>query len=82
MPLWDSVVLVMNEALLLQAALRFLSDLYSVQVCFCRDKQSINKFVMGSVSAAGVSMSEPFAVPTEWNFKLMQNPTAFCTGAW
>lgn len=53
-----------------------------LKVCYYRDKASMNKFVMGRVSGAGVSFSEPFAVATEWNYKLMENPTAFCTGAW
>lgn len=53
-----------------------------MQVCYYRDKSSINKFIMGRVSGEGVSFSEPFSVATEWNYELMQNPTNFCTGAW
>jgi 20S proteasome subunit beta 7 len=53
-----------------------------MQVCFYRDKNSINKFIVGKVSQAGVEFSEPFAVATEWNYSVMQNPTKFCVGAW
>jgi 20S proteasome subunit beta 7 len=53
-----------------------------VQVCFYRDKNSINKFIVGKVAGEGVSFSEPFAVATEWNYSVMQNPTKFCIGAW
>jgi 20S proteasome subunit beta 7 len=54
----------------------------TVQVCFYRDKNSINKFIVGKVSQVGVEFSEPFAVATEWNYSVMQNPTKFCVGAW
>jgi 20S proteasome subunit beta 7 len=53
-----------------------------VQVCFYRDKNSMNKFIMGKVAAGGVSISDPFSVATEWQFKVMQNPSAFAVGAW
>lgn len=37
---------------------------------------------MAKVTSSGVTISEPFAVATEWNYKLMKNPTAFSLGAW
>ncbi len=45
-----------------------------VQVCYYRDKQSINKFQMASVKAADggsrVTISEPFALDTKWDYKV------------
>jgi hypothetical protein len=53
-----------------------------LQVCFYRDKNSMNKFIMGKVATTGVTVSEPFSVATEWQFKIMQNPSQFSVGAW
>ena len=54
----------------------------ALKVCYYRDKDSINKFIMAKVTAEGVSISDPFSVQTEWNYKLMQKPTTFSIGAW
>ena len=53
-----------------------------VQVCFYRDKDSINRFIMVTVTPQGVTFDEPIAVPTKWDFKVMQNPTRWTPGAW
>lgn len=53
-----------------------------VQVCFYRDKDSINRFIIVTVTEQGVTYSEPMAVPTKWDFKIMQNPTKFSPGSW
>ena len=42
----------------------------SVQVCYYRDKQSINKFKLATVTPAGVKITEPFALETKWDFKV------------
>jgi hypothetical protein len=42
----------------------------------------MNKFIMGKVATTGVTVSEPFSVATEWQFKIMQNPSQFSVGAW
>ena len=47
-----------------------------------RDKNSINKFQLGKVTAEGVSISEPFAVKTEWNLQAFQNPSRHVPGTW
>lgn len=54
----------------------------ALKVCYYRDKSSINKFTMGKVGAAGVTISEPFSLRTDWQFKVMQNPSQFSVGAW
>jgi 20S proteasome subunit beta 7 len=53
-----------------------------LRVCYYRDKQSINKFQMAKVNAAGVTVSEPFALDTQWKYKLFENPTANALGSW
>lgn len=51
-------------------------------MCFYRDKDSINRFIMVTVTEQGVTFGEPMAVPTKWDFKIMQNPTKFSPGSW
>ena len=47
-----------------------------MQVCYYRDKQSINKFQIAKVTASeGVSISEPFALPTKWEYKVRLQST-------
>ena len=41
-----------------------------MQVCYYRDKQSINKFKLATVTASGVKITEPFALETEWGYKV------------
>lgn len=41
-----------------------------MQVCYYRDKQSINKFQIAKVTSAGVTISDPFALDTKWDFKV------------
>lgn len=53
-----------------------------LKVCYYRDKNSINKFTIAKVSAEGVTISEPFALETEWRYKLFENPAANAAGAW
>ena len=53
-----------------------------MQVCFYRDKDSINRFAIVHVTKDGVTFGEPIAVPTTWNYKIMQDPTKFTPAAW
>ena len=53
-----------------------------LSVCYYRDKNSINKFVMGTVTDAGVKISEPFAVGTKWDLKAYENPSQHAVGTW
>lgn len=39
------------------------------QVCYYRDKQTTNKFQIAKVTAEGVSVSEPFALETQWGYQ-------------
>ena len=42
----------------------------SLRVCYYRDKNSINKFQIATVTAEGPKLSEPFALATEWSLKV------------
>ena len=61
-------------------AVKLMED--ALRVCYYRDKNSINKFQIGKVTAEGVSISEPYSLSTEWNFRSFQNPTQFSLGSW
>ena len=54
----------------------------ALRVCYYRDKNSINKFQIGKVTAEGVSISEPYSLSTDWNFQSFRNPTQFSLGSW
>ena len=41
-----------------------------LQVCYYRDKNSINKFQVAKVTSDGVDICEPFALETNWDFKV------------
>merc|ERR1719478_785086 len=53
----------------------------ALRVCYYRDKNSINKFKLAKVTAAGVEISEPFALDTEWGFKAFEDPAKFAKGS-
>ena len=61
-------------------AVKLMED--ALQVCYYRDKNSINKFQIGKVTAEGVSISEPYSLSTDWNFQSFRNPTQFSLGSW
>jgi hypothetical protein len=42
----------------------------ALQVCYYRDKQSINKFRIITATKAGVKLTEPFALETNWHYKV------------
>lgn len=43
---------------------------FVLQVCYYRDKNSINKFQVATVTEKGVDICEPFALETNWDFKV------------
>ncbi|KFM26878.1 Proteasome subunit beta type-4 [Auxenochlorella protothecoides] len=51
-------------------------------VCYYRDKNSINRFQIARVSAEGVDLGEPFALPTNWDHALFRDPAAHAVGTW
>ena len=52
------------------------------QVCYYRDKQSVNKFQVAKATAAGVTVSEPFCLDVKWDYELFKAPTKWAVGAW
>ena len=47
-----------------------LADIGWLQVCYYRDKSSINKFQKAKVTAEGVTISDTFALETKWSHKV------------
>ena len=45
-------------------------SLFCLQVCYYRDKNSINKFQTAIVTKSGVRISEPFTLETQWSYKV------------
>jgi len=39
-------------------------------VCYYRDKQTTNKFQIAKVTSEGVSVSDPFALETQWGYQV------------
>jgi 20S proteasome subunit beta 7 len=54
----------------------------ALYACVMRDKQMMNKFQICKVTKDGVTISEPFAVPTEWGYEKFYNPTKFSETGW
>lgn len=48
----------------------------SARVLYYRDCRTINRFTLGTVTAAGVTISEPFELETKWDYKKFVDPTA------
>ena len=53
-----------------------------LQVCYYRDKQTTNKFQIAKVTKDGTSISEPFALETQWGYKAFEEPGAGAVGTW
>jgi 20S proteasome subunit beta 7 len=54
----------------------------ALRVCYYRDKNSINKFQVATITAEGPKVSAPFALATEWSLKAFQNPSLTTPGTW
>jgi len=54
----------------------------ALYACVMRDKQMMNKFQIAKVTKEGVTIGEPFAVPTEWGYEKFYNPTLHSQGGW
>ena len=61
-------------------AVKLMED--ALRVCYYRDKNSINKFILGKVTAEGTTVSEPFTLDTNWNYKHFVDPAQFSQGSW
>mmetsp|Transcript_43419 Transcript_43419/g.52531 ORF Transcript_43419/g.52531 Transcript_43419/m.52531 type:complete len:284 (-) Transcript_43419:526-1377(-) len=54
----------------------------ALRVCYYRDKNSINKFQLSKITADGCTISEPYALPTDWHYKAFVNPQQAAIGTW
>jgi len=54
----------------------------ALKVCYYRDKNSINKFQLAKVTQAGVDVSEPFKLETNWDYGAFVNPSKHVPGTW
>lgn len=54
----------------------------ALRVCYYRDKQSINKFQLATITAQGTSVSEPYSLPTAWHYEAFKNPAKAAPGTW
>lgn len=54
----------------------------ALRVCYYRDKQSINKFQIATVTTAGATISEPYSLSTAWHYEAFKNPAAQAVGTW
>jgi 20S proteasome subunit beta 7 len=69
-----------RDDMTLEEATTLLHD--CLRVLYYRDKQSINKYQVSNVTKDGVTISEPFALDSKWDYKIFANPTKWATGAW
>mmetsp|Transcript_17676 Transcript_17676/g.60373 ORF Transcript_17676/g.60373 Transcript_17676/m.60373 type:complete len:289 (-) Transcript_17676:69-935(-) len=53
-----------------------------LKVCYYRDKNTINKFQLATVTKEGVKISDPFSLSTEWEYKAFHNPSEQLRGTW
>ena len=51
--------------------------IHDLQVCYYRDKNSINKFQVAKVTTEGVDICEPFALETNWDLKVSSIVSAY-----
>ena len=65
-PLLRNAVEGKEDSLTQSQAAKILDD--SMRVLFYRDARSINKIQRATVTAAGVEITEPYSVDTEWGF--------------
>lgn len=53
-----------------------------MRVLFYRDSSCINKVQISKVTAAGVVLTKPYALDTEWGYNFFVNPTKHAVGSW
>jgi len=54
----------------------------ALRVCYYRDKNSINKFQLAKITDSGCTISEPYALATDWHFSAFVNPAQCAVGTW
>ncbi|KAK1324954.1 Proteasome subunit beta type-4 [Acorus calamus] len=51
-------------------------------VCLLRDRSSINKFQIAKITEEGVTISQPYALKTNWELSAFKNPSKGAEGTW
>ncbi|CAM6088365.1 unnamed protein product [Calypogeia fissa] len=69
-----------REDLTLEEGIQLLEK--ALSVLFYRDRGAINKVQVANITESGVSISEPYALKTNWSLKAFKNPTAGAEGSW
>ncbi|KAH7431205.1 hypothetical protein KP509_08G036200 [Ceratopteris richardii] len=52
------------------------------RVLLYRDRSAVNKLQVANITAEGITISKPYALRTEWEYKAFQNPTQGVEGSW
>lgn len=63
-----------------EEALRLLEK--CLRVLFYRDRGSLNKVQVAIVTEAGVNISKPYALTSNWGYEFFVNPTKISEGGW
>ncbi|PON69663.1 Proteasome B-type subunit [Trema orientale] len=53
-----------------------------MRVLLYRDRSAVNKLQIAKITEEGVTISQPYALKTFWEFNAFQNPTAAAEGSW
>ncbi|CAK9174408.1 unnamed protein product [Ilex paraguariensis] len=53
-----------------------------MRVLLYRDRSAINKLQIAKITEEGITISQPYALKTFWNFSAFQNPTLGAEGSW
>ncbi|CAK9186580.1 unnamed protein product [Ilex paraguariensis] len=53
-----------------------------MRVLLYRDRSAVNKLQIAKITEEEITISQPYALKTFWNFSAFQNPTAGAEGSW
>ncbi|BBN13225.1 20S proteasome subunit beta 7 [Marchantia polymorpha subsp. ruderalis] len=69
-----------HENLTLEEGIQLLEK--ALTVLFYRDRSAINKVQVANITEAGINISEPYALKTNWDYNAFKNPTVGAEGSW
>ena len=53
-----------------------------MRVLLYRDRSAVNKLQIAKLTEEGVTISQPYALKTNWNYTAFKNPTVGAEGSW
>lgn len=53
-----------------------------MRVLLYRDRSAVNKLQIAKLTEEGITISQPYALKTVWNYTAFQNPTVGAEGSW